>query len=123
MTVFVFGNPDLPSDSLPSKILPQLYAKFPEHHFELKDPNEEWDVPEELIIIDTVRGLEKVRVFSDIESFAASPRITLHDFDALSHLRYLVKLGRLKKIKIIGLGPMISEKEALEGVSAIFQTI
>lgn len=123
MTVFVFGNTDLEGDSLPLRILPKLKQLFPKIAFAIKDSHEEWDVPEELIIIDTVRGLEKVRVFSDLESFSSSPSITLHDFDALSHLRYLAKLGRLKKIKIIGLSPMISEKEALEGVSAILQSI
>lgn len=117
MTVYVFGNPDLPADSLPLKILPELEKKFPQARFEVKDPNEEWDVPEDLIVIDTVEGIKEVTVFDDLAKFAAVPRVTMHDFDALTNLRYLQKLGKLKKIKIIGVPPGISEAEALEVIS------
>lgn len=119
MTIFVLGNPDLNFDSAPFRVLPQLKKKFPKIRFEKKDPNEEWDVPEELVLIDTIQGIEKITVFRDLKSFISSPRITLHDFDALSNLRLLEKVGKLKKIKIIGLPPNIPEKEALEEVSAI----
>ena len=117
--IYIFGNPDLPADSLPLKILPELRNKFPQLQFEVKDPNEEWDVPEELTIIDTVEGIEKVTIFDDLAKFVRVPRLTLHDFDALSNLLYLQKLGKLKKIKIIGLLPMAPPDEVLKVVSAI----
>jgi len=72
-------------------------------------------------LIDTVFGIERARIFDDLKNFENSPRVSLHDFDLLSHLRYLRKLGKLKKIKIIGVPPTISEKEALEQVSAILR--
>lgn len=121
MTVYVFGNPNLPADSMPLRILPALRARFPQAQFEVKDPNEEWDVPEELVIIDTVQGVAEVTVFDDLAKFAATPRVTMHDFDALTNLRYLQKLGKLKKIKIIGVPPEIDEQEALGVVSVILQ--
>ena len=114
--VFIFGNPDLEIDSLPVKLAPRLRQTFTDISFEVKDPNEEWDVPEELTVIDTVMDLNEVTVFNDLESFDASPRLTMHDFDALANLKYLKKLGKLKKIRIIGVPPDI-------GIDAAFQSI
>src|SRR3989338_8707865 len=54
MTVFVFGNAALEQDSLPLCILPELQKKFPQIEFRALDPNEEWDAPKEMIVIDTV---------------------------------------------------------------------
>jgi Ni,Fe-hydrogenase maturation factor len=119
MTVFVFGNPDLPADSLPLRILPALKKRCPGVIFKVQDPNEEWEVPEELIVIDTVLGVDEVKVFDDLEDFANTPRVSLHDFDAVTNLRYLRKLGKVRKIKIIGLPPTISEKEALDSIAPI----
>lgn len=121
MTVFVFGNPDLPADSLPLKILPALKTRFPEINFETRDPNEEWEVPEELIVIDTVVGIEEVTVFDDLAAFQNAPRVSLHDFDAFANLRYLQKLGKLKKIKIIGFPKTITENEATETTVSFLQ--
>lgn len=119
MTIFVFGNPDVELDALPLRILPRLQKAFPDISFEVKDPNEEWDVPEELIAIDTVVGIDAVRVFDDLAPFLAAPRVSLHDFDAFANLSLLKKLGRLKQIKIIGLPPTISDDEAFEAVRTI----
>ena len=119
MTVFVFGNPDLAQDSLALKILPALEKEFPRLKFIVQDPNEEWAVPEELVIIDNVVGLERVQVFDNLQEFAAPPRVSLHDFDAWTNLRYLQKLGRLKKITIIGLPPALPVKTALAETKTI----
>lgn len=121
MTVFVFGNPDLKEDALPFRLLPQLRRQFPNIRFEVRDPNEEWDVPTEFIAIDTVVGLTQVRVFDDLDAFANAPRLTLHDYDIGTHLKLLRKLGKLKTIEIIGLPPTLPETEALEAVSAILR--
>jgi hypothetical protein len=118
MTVFVFGNPDLAEDSLPLRILPALRKCLQDIEFVVRDPNEEWEIPDEFIAIDTVMGIDSVRVFSDLSAFANAPRVSLHDFDALSQLRYLEKLGKLKEIKIIGIPPTMSENEAVVGVAA-----
>lgn len=121
--IFIFGNPDLDFDSLPLKILPSLKAKFPGINFEIKDPNEELDIPEELIIIDTVEGIGKVQIFDDLEKFTSHPHVSLHDFDLYSQLKYLKKLGKLKEIKIIGIPPTISEKEALKEIIKLLDSL
>ena len=117
MTIYVFGNPEIEADSLPIKILPKIKENFPEINFEIKDPNEEWNVPEELIIIDTVLGIDDVKIFDDLKYFSGAPKVSLHDFDAYANLRYLQKLGRLKKIKIIGVPPMIDYDKAVQKIS------
>jgi hypothetical protein len=122
MTVFVFGNPDLPADSLAVRILPELRGKFPEIDFRLKDPNEDFELPEGVVVIDVVAGLEGPRVFSSFDDFQTPPRMTLHDFDLFGHLQLLKKLGKLSsKLKIIGLPPMMSEKEAIACVTVILR--
>lgn len=122
MKIFVFGNPDLPTDSLPLKILPRLQANYPQHEFMTIDPNEEWEVPEDLVAIDTVLGLSRVTVFDDLDTFAPAPRLSPHDYDALTNLRYLKKLGKLKTVRIIGVPPdMLQDTAATEIIAALNQ--
>lgn len=121
MTVYVFGNPDLPQDALPIRILDQLRQRFPNVHFEEKDPNEEWALPEHLIVVDTVHGIENVTVFNGLESFTSSPRVSMHDFDALTQLRFMQKLGKLGEVTVIGIPPSMDEDTALREVVAILE--
>ena len=119
MNVFVFGNPDVVGDSLPIRILPSLQKEFPNLSFQVLDPNEEWDIPEDLVIIDTVHGINEVTVFTDLDRFSASPNVSLHDFDAYTNLRLLQKLGKLKKITIIGVPQSGNEKEVPFAITEI----
>jgi len=123
MIIFVFGNEDLKEDSLPLRILPELQKKFPKIQFKIKDPNEEWEVSEELVILDTAVGIKEVTVFGDLKKFSKAPNIGMHDFDALTNLRYLQKLGKIKKIKIIGVPADLIEPEAIEKVGKILKKI
>lgn len=122
MKIFVFGNEDLPYDSLPLRLLPKLQKTFPQIEFIKKDPNEEWDAAPELTAIDTVEGIKNVTLFDDLTKFQPSPRISMHDFDALANLRLMQKIGRIKKIKIIGLPPTISEKKALPEIISLLSS-
>lgn len=119
MKVFVFGNIDLREDSLPLKILPKLKEKFPDIQFEVKDPNEEWEVPEELIVLDIIIGIKEVTVFDNLKKFSKVPRVGMHDFDALTNIRYLWKLGKIKKIKIIGVPSNMKKVKAIEKIGKI----
>lgn len=123
MKIFVFGNIDLREDSLPLKILPKLKEKFPDIQFEVKDPNEEWEIPEELIILDTAIGIREVIVFDDLKKFSKVPRVGMHDFDALTNLRYLQKLGKIKKIKIIGVPSDLDEIKVVEKIGEILKNL
>lgn len=116
MTIYIFGNADLKIDSLPIRILPQLKNNLPHIVFQVKDPNEEWDIPEELVIIDTVLGIKNVQIFVDLAQFSATKHISLHSFDLTTQLLYLQKLGKIKKIKIIGIPPSIEESRAVHQI-------
>lgn len=111
--VFVFGNPDLEIDSLPVKMLPKLQKAFPEIHFTILDPNEEWDVPKHMVIIDTVIGIKEVTIFQDLSAFIDAPKVTCHDFDAYTNLQFLKKLSKIHSTYIIGIPNGIPETEAL----------
>jgi hypothetical protein len=119
--IFIFGNEDLQMDSLPLRILPILQKKFPEIEFVTVDPNEEWNVPENVVVIDTAVGIKDVTVFDSLEKFTAPPRVGMHDFDALTNLRYLQKLGKIKTVKIIGVPSEIGEAKATEKISWILE--
>jgi len=124
MKIFVFGNIDLENDSLPLRILPKLQEEFPNIEFEIRDPNEEWNMPKEfIIIIDTIFGIKGVRIFNSLNKFLSAPRISIHDFDALTNLQYLWRLGKIKKIKIIGMPPNMDESEAMQKIIKILQKI
>ena len=114
MQFFVFGNPDLEIDSLPVKLLPALREAFPEHTFVHLDPNEEWDVPQHMYVIDTVVGLDEPKVFTDLKAFMAAPRMTCHDFDAYANIMLMKKLGKLTDVTIFGLPPSSSREQSLD---------
>jgi hypothetical protein len=117
--IWVFGNPDLKQDSLPLKILPKLQKQLPHIEFIIKDPNEEWDLPNHLTIIDTIHDLKKITTFTSLKNFSIIPRLTMHDFDLLTNLRWLAKLDKLPPFTIIGLPQKTKEKEAITAITAI----
>lgn len=113
MHVFVFGNPDLPFDSLPLRLLPALREALPEVSFEVLDPNEEWDVPEHILIIDTVINLIEPQVILGLDAFMSAPRMTCHDFDAYANLMFMKKLGKIDDVTVLSLPPQYDEKDCV----------
>ena len=120
-TIHVFGNPDITLDALPLRILERLRIRFPHIHFVTLDPNEEWEIPDPFVIIDTVVGSTEVHLFLSLDEFSASPIVSMHDFDALFNLRYLSKLGKLGTVRIIGVPPGMDDETALKEVSPLIE--
>lgn len=116
MQVFVFGNTDVEMDALPVQLIPELEKEFPDATFTVLDPNEEWDVPEHMVIIDTVVGIKDVTVFDSLSQFMRAPRLTCHDFDAYANLMLLKKLGKIDKVRIIGVPAGADATTALEAI-------
>jgi Ni,Fe-hydrogenase maturation factor len=113
MRIYVAGNKLLDKDNLPLRILPPLRKKFPKIIFEELDPSE--NLPsEDLILIDTVVGISKVKTFSDVNSFQKSGDYSVHDYDFLFELKLNMKLGKIKRLLIIGVPPDLKEDEALK---------
>lgn len=114
MIVLVFGNPDVAMDSLPVRLLPALRAACSKIDFRHLDPNEEWTVPAKISIIDTVVNLDEPRVFESLAAFQSGPRLSMHDFDAYANLQLMMKIGRLRAVRVIGLPPDLDEATATE---------
>jgi hypothetical protein len=110
MTVYVFGNPDLAMDALPLRLIPALQREFPTFSFVTLDPNEDWDVPSHMLILDTVVGISAVTVFTDLSAFVQAPRLTCHDFDAYANLLLMKKLGKIDGVTIVGVPAGASEE-------------
>jgi len=118
--IWIFGNENVEEDSLPLRLMPGLNKRLPGVQFILKDPNEEWDaLPNPFIIIDTVRGIKEVTVFTDLDQFVSTPQVTVHDFDLGMKLRWLQKLGKLPPFKIIGIPFNCTPQLAIAQITSI----
>jgi hypothetical protein len=121
--VWLFGNVDLPMDSLPIRLQHRLSVEFPEIKFIVQDPLDEWLIPTEMFIIDTVQGLDKVTVFNSLDQFQQAPHVTMHDFDLGMQLRMLQKVGQLPKLTIFGLPIDVTEEEAFNQLSVLLRQL
>ena len=105
MTIFVFGNQDHFEDSL--ALLVSKKINIPDISFEIIPPNDDLPTPDSksVTILDTVYGIDKITLITekDLDKIIPSPRTTAHDYDLSFQLKYLLKLGKLEKINIIGL--------------------
>lgn len=105
--VYVFGNEDVKIDAKTFEILEKLRHDFDNLEFVKVMPNA--DVPfgdeKDVIIFDVVQGIRNIHIFSekDIDKVQLSPRTSVHDFDLAFQIKYLLKLGKLKKIMIVGI--------------------
>lgn len=121
-TIYIFGNSLLSFDSLPIKLVPKLQKIFPEINFVIKDPNENlWPEKGELILIDTVVGIDRARIIEDIDSLQTEKIYSAHDFDLGFNLKLLWKIGKLKKLKILGVPVKISSDLALEQLKELIK--
>lgn len=130
MNIYVFGNPILKKDSLPARLLPKLRKELPEVTFIHAEPTENWWQPastqrgegeKELVIMDTVQGIEKVTVFNSLNEFEKTSRITPHDYDVYVDLKLMQKVGKIKKITIIGIPTKQSKQIVRQVVDVIFK--
>ena len=109
MKVYVFGNEDLALDSAAINVSKKLKGKIKNVEFVMVDVNQ--DLPfkdnENVVIMDTVLGLEKVSLILDneLDHLVSNSSLTAHDYDLAFQLKYLKKLGKLGKVTIIGLPP------------------
>jgi Ni,Fe-hydrogenase maturation factor len=77
----------------------------------------------ELIIIDTVVGINEVIVINDIEKLKTDKIYSMHDFDLAFNLKLLKKIGKLKKVTIFGVPQKINKKEALKQLVELIKKI
>lgn len=121
--IYIFGNPLLNFDNLPIQLAPKLEKIFPQIDFVIVDPNENLKpIDKELIIIDTVEGIEKVVFIDDIKKLETGKIFSLHDFDLAFNLKLLQKIGKLKRVKIFAVPMEGDEKEILEELTKIMRS-
>lgn len=119
--IYVLGNPLIEEDKKPVELIPALSKAFQTYSFIHIDPTEGFPVTHsgKCTIIDTVIGIENVTVYSDLESFIVSPRMTVHDFDIPLELGMMKKLGKLKEITVIGIPVGKNKAEILKQLRAL----
>lgn len=105
MKISVFGNPNLPEDSLALKLVPYLKKMMPEAEFIHQDPQEQIIPPAESIwwIIDVVKNLDQVCLITDLDKIKDQRRFSLHDYDLATELKLIKKINPELSLRIIGI--------------------
>ena len=122
-TIYVLGNPVVSSDNAAVKLIPRLRKSFPHINFIHFDPTEELPAAlnQNLILIDTVIGIERVTKFDDLDQWKLSPRVTVHDYDLPLMLGVLKKLRKIKNITIFGIPEKGNRKIFLKDLGKYLQ--
>jgi hypothetical protein len=118
--ILIFGSPLVERDSLPLKLMDELRARFPKIEFKEFDPNENLENEgRSLNIIDTVEGIDRVTLITNIDAIKTSRLYSMHDFDLGYSLKLLKKLNYLDSVKIFGVPMKIKKNEALKQLTAL----
>lgn len=106
MKLFVFGNEDHKIDDLAFEVVNNLNP-IPGVEVVFVSANDDLpiDHTKSVYILDTVVGIDDVTLIDEsrLDQIVLSPRNSAHDYDLNFQLKYLVKLGKITKINIIGL--------------------
>lgn len=105
--IYCFGNPDLREDSYALELADELGKdKSLNNKFEFVkciNPDFLLDINDkEIVIIDVVKGINKVEIINNIDKLKETATTTMHDFDLCTVLKLLKETGKLKEIIIIG---------------------
>lgn len=102
-------------DSLPLKLIGRLRQEFKDIEFKEFDPNENLEKEgRDLVIIDSVEGIDKVVLIKEIDAIKTQKVYTMHDFDLGYSLKLLKKLKLLDSVMIFGVPMRMGEREALK---------
>ena len=105
----------LEKDSLPLKLIGRLREAFEDIEFKEFDPSENLEKEgRDLVIIDSVEGIDKVVLITDIDAIQTQKVYSMHDFDLGYGLKLLKKLNLIDSVKIFGVPMKISERDALK---------
>lgn len=103
LKIYCFGNPLVKDDRIPFEILPFLKKEFPSIKFIEANSPDDIEEEKEINIIDTVYGINSVRVIEDIDFICNNKTCTLHDFDLGMTLKLMKKMNKIKRVRIIGI--------------------
>ena len=105
MKISVLGNPDLKEDNAAIKLIPWLKRKYPGVEIKIEDPSGGMIPPKagEWLIVDACEGIDKITEFEDLDKFEALRRVGVHDYEVMTELKLLKKLGKINKLKILAI--------------------
>src|SRR3989344_5064822 len=121
--IYCLGNPMNAKDNLPLKIMTKLKNKLPGINFMHLDPTEAGTIEDNAIFIDTVLGIKKIEITSDLNKLSLAPRNSVHDYDLPIFLGLMLKLGKIKSFTIIGVPEISNLKKAVEEVGNVIKRI
>ena len=110
------------ADSLPIEMMRELQREFPDIRFLEFDPTEEFP-NQSMIILDTVIGIDKVKIIEDIDKIVSEKAYSLHDFDLGYNLKLMKKMDKIRDIKIIGVPIGMEKEDALREVSNLLKSV
>ncbi len=119
MKILVFGNPYLEYDSLAVRVAKSLELESIE--FIICTSPEQMLEKEFEYILDVVEGIDKVEVFDNLKLLNPHKMFSLHDFDVTFFLSLLERLGRIDKVRIIGIPMGYGFDKARKSVEDILQ--
>lgn len=100
--IFCFGNEYIEHD----EIAKELGKNINNPNFEFimaESPNEILNSNENLIILDVVKGLKKIKIINKIDDLILANSLTCHDLDLAFYLKLMKETGQIKTVTIIGL--------------------
>lgn len=107
MKIYLFGNEDVSADRAAFTVAEKLAGKIPGAEFVIVKPNADlpFEGQSEVTIMDAAQGISEVAILdeNDVDKLTVTKSVTVHDFDLGFQLKLLRKLGKLKKITIIGI--------------------
>ncbi len=107
MRVYVFGNEDVPEDRRAIEVAVELESATEDISLVFVKPNEDVPFVDEsfVVILDTVFGIREVTLIEgdEIDRLIPPPRGSVHDFDLAFQLKYLMKLGKLGRVTVVGI--------------------
>lgn len=101
MKISVFGNQDLEEDNAAIKLIPELKKKYPRAEIKIEDPSGGLEPSDDWLIVDACQGIDKITEFEDLDRFESLRRVSVHDYEVITELKLLKKLGKIKKLKIL----------------------
>ena len=112
--LLVFGNEYLKEDSLAVEISRELEIDDVDVK-RCTSPDQLYDYQdyEIVFVLDVVKGIDEVKMITDIDQIKSHKLYSLHDFDLGFFLKLMKELGVLKEIKIIGI-PQSGDKEKIK---------
>jgi Ni,Fe-hydrogenase maturation factor len=78
---------------------------------------------EKILVMDVVKGIDRVMLVEDINKIKEHKLYSLHDFDLGFFLKLMKRLGNLKELKIIGIPQKGDRNKIKEEVLEILKRI